>query len=65
MLNLNIPFVKLAKNKFKFNFFLFLKLPAAYFSGLKVINMSDQEAQIAVRYQWFTQNPSAVFILPV
>ncbi len=57
MKNLDTPFIKSVKNKFKFNFFLFLKLPAVYFSGIKVVEFSDQQAGVSVKYKWFNQNP--------
>ena len=39
------------------NRFLALKLPSAYFSGIRVKAMSDNEAMASVRYQWINQNP--------
>ena len=39
------------------NRFLALKLPSAYFSGIRVKEMSDNEAMASVRHQWINQNP--------
>ena len=39
------------------NRFLALKLPSAYFSGIRVKGMSDNEAMASVRHQWINQNP--------
>ena len=41
----------------KLNRFLALKLPSAYFSGIRVTAMSDNEAMASVRHQWINQNP--------
>jgi hypothetical protein len=41
----------------KLNRFLALKLPSAYFSGIRVKGMSENEAMAAVRHQWINQNP--------
>jgi hypothetical protein len=41
----------------KLNRFLALKLPSAYFSGIRVKGMSDNEAMASVRHQWINQNP--------
>ena len=39
------------------NRFLALKLPSAYFSGIRVTGISAQEAMATVRHQWINQNP--------
>ena len=39
------------------NRFLALKLPSAYFSGIRVKGMSDNEAMASVRHRWINQNP--------
>jgi hypothetical protein len=39
------------------NRFLALKLPSAYFSGIRVKGMSENEAMASVRHQWINQNP--------
>ena len=41
----------------KLNRFLALKLPSAYFSGIRVKGMSENEAMASVRHQWINQNP--------
>ncbi len=41
----------------KLNKFLLFKLPSAYFSGVRVTSISDQEAMATVKYQWINQNP--------
>ncbi|NOQ91638.1 MAG: DUF4442 domain-containing protein [Flavobacteriaceae bacterium] len=41
----------------KLNKFLLFKLPSAYFSGVRVTSITDQEAMATVKYQWINQNP--------
>ena len=39
------------------NRFLALKLPSAYFSGIRVTSISNTEAMASVRHKWINQNP--------
>jgi hypothetical protein len=41
----------------KFNAFLFLKLPAAWWCGVRLSELSEGEAVSYVRYRWINQNP--------
>lgn len=50
-------FLKLANNAFKLNLFLLNKLPAAYFSGVRVVSFSEAAAVVKVPYKWFSTNP--------
>ena len=50
-------FIALSKNRLKFPFFLFSKLPSAFFSGVKVISIDYQKCMVSVPYKWFSQNP--------
>lgn len=52
-----ISFIKLAKHPLKFRLFLLSKLPAAYFSGVRVREMSEERCVVTVPYKWFTRNP--------
>ena len=45
------------QNPLKLNFFLFLKLPALWFIGIKIRHITPEEAQVSVRYSWWSQNP--------
>lgn len=40
-----------------FNLFLLAKLPAAYFSGVRVLSLDEEECKVKVPYKWFSQNP--------
>lgn len=41
----------------KISWFLLTKLPAAYFSGVRLKTMNSNEAIITVRHRWINQNP--------
>ena len=40
-----------------FNFYMFFKIPSAWWSGVRLEAMGDTEAQTRVRHRWFNQNP--------
>lgn len=44
-------------NGFGFNLFLLYKLPAAYFSGVRLVKLDEQECKVKIPYKWFSQNP--------
>ncbi len=50
-------FLKLANNSFKLNLFLLNKLPAAYFSGVRLVSFNEETAVVKVPYKWFSTNP--------
>lgn len=37
--------------------FLLLKLPSAFFSGVRPRDISEQASTVSVPYKWFSQNP--------
>lgn len=41
----------------KFRLFMLRKLPAAYFSGVRVQEIRAEYAKVSVPYKWFSQNP--------
>ncbi|HOA37506.1 MAG TPA: DUF4442 domain-containing protein [Flavihumibacter sp.] len=41
----------------KFRLFLLSKIPAAYFSGVRVKSVSAASAEITIPYKWFSTNP--------
>jgi hypothetical protein len=51
------PFFKIARNKLKFGFFLFSKLPAAWFSGVKIKSIDAGNCTVTIPFKWLTQNP--------
>jgi hypothetical protein len=50
-------FIKLVRHPLKFRLFLLGKLPAAYFSGVRVREISEERCVVTVPYKWFTRNP--------
>ena len=50
-------FFSVVRNPLKFNLFLLRKLPAAYFSGLKLQEVLDDKATVSIAYKWFSSNP--------
>ena len=50
-------FISLVKHPIKFNFFLLGKLPAAFFSGVRIAEVDVSHAVTSIPYKWLTQNP--------
>lgn len=50
-------FIKLLKHPVKFRMFLFFKLPSAYFAGVRVRQVDENECTVTVPYKWFSKNP--------
>lgn len=57
-MNPNTPaFIKLMSNRVKFRLFLFTKLPAAFFAGVRVRELDGNRCLVTVPYKWLSQNP--------
>lgn len=41
----------------KINLFNLFKLPAAYFTGVRVTNINDDSCTVSVKHRWINQNP--------
>lgn len=50
-------FIKMMRHPVKFRMFLFFKLPAAFFSGVRLKDLSASSCAVQVPYKWFSQNP--------
>lgn len=50
-------FERLVKHPIKFRLFLLSKLPAAYFSGVRIKTLREDRCEVTVPYSWFTTNP--------
>jgi hypothetical protein len=50
-------FKRIISQPIKFRFFLFMKLPAAFFSGLRIHHFDAKTCVVAIRYSWFSMNP--------
>ena len=50
-------FIQLMKHPVKFRMFLFTKLPAAFFSGVRIKELDEKHCVTSVPFKWLTQNP--------
>lgn len=50
-------FDRLIRNGFSFRMFLLKNLPSAYFSGLRIRELSPTSCTVSVPFKWFTRNP--------
>ena len=50
-------FIQLMKHPVKFRMFLFFKLPAAFFSGVRIKDIDEGKSVVSIPYKWFSQNP--------
>lgn len=50
-------FKKMILHSFKYYFFLLMKLPLAFFTGLKVTAINIDSATVCVKFKWLNQNP--------
>jgi hypothetical protein len=50
-------FSALISNPIFFRFFLFQKLPAAFFAGLRIAHFDATTCTVKIKYSWFSKNP--------
>jgi len=50
-------FLQIIKHPVKFRMFLLSKLPAAFFSGVRVIDADEKKCSVKIPYKWFSTNP--------
>ena len=50
-------FISIMNSPLKSRLFMVTKLPAAYFSGVRVKSFDTEQAIVTVPYKWFSQNP--------
>ena len=50
-------FEKKITNSIAFRFFLFQKLPAAFFAGLRIQHFDATKCIVRIKYSWFSMNP--------
>lgn len=50
-------FIEIVKSPFRFRMFLLSKLPAGFFTGLKIVGISSEKCTVSVPYKWFNKNP--------
>ena len=50
-------FIKQITHPVKGKLFLLLKLPSAFFSGVRIQSITEERCVVTVPYKWFSQNP--------
>ena len=50
-------FFSLINHPLKFRLYLLKNLPAAYFSGLRIVHANAGSCAVSIPYKWLTQNP--------
>jgi hypothetical protein len=50
-------FIRRLQHPVLFRLYLFWKLPAAFFSGVRIREIDEQHCATTVPYKWFSQNP--------
>lgn len=50
-------FIQQMKHPLKSRMFLLLKLPSAFFSGVRIKSLAAEKCEVTVPYKWFSQNP--------
>ena len=50
-------FQKTAGNPIKFGLFMMMKLPSAFFCGVRLRSITPQKAVVSVPFKWLSQNP--------
>jgi Domain of unknown function (DUF4442) len=50
-------FIKQITHPVKGKLFLLLKLPSAFFSGVRIQSVTEERCVVTVPYKWFSQNP--------
>jgi hypothetical protein len=50
-------YIRLIKHPLKFRLFLLGQLPSAFFSGVRVRDISEAHCMATVPYKWFSKNP--------
>lgn len=53
----NRDFIALMLHPLKFRLFALMKLPSAFFSGVRVRALDQDSCSVTVPYKWFSQNP--------
>ncbi len=56
-MNKSKQFRQIIRNKLKFKLYLLKNLPAAFFSGIYVEEISEEKAVVRIPYKYLTKNP--------
>lgn len=44
-------------NTSKYNWYMFFKLPSAWWSGVRLVELTTHTSTVKIRHKWFNQNP--------
>jgi len=55
--NFSNQFLKLINHPVKYRIFLLTQLPAAFFSGVRIKEISETKCSVSVPFKWLTRNP--------
>jgi hypothetical protein len=50
-------FIRLLEHPVKFMMFLFYRIPSAFFSGVRIKEITEERSVVTIPYKWFSQNP--------
>ena len=50
-------FLQLVNSSFRFRLFMLMKLPSAFFAGVRVREVDEKRCVVTVPFKWFSQNP--------
>lgn len=50
-------FIQNILSPIKQKFFLFAKLPSAWFMGVKIQSLNQEKSEVSLKYSWWSQNP--------
>jgi hypothetical protein len=50
-------FLERIQHPIRFKLFLLTRLPAAFFSGIKLRYADHEQVKVSIKYKWFTKNP--------
>jgi hypothetical protein len=50
-------FFKWANTPWRMRFFMFMRLPAAWFMGLRILSCTPEKTRVALPYGWRSKNP--------
>ncbi|MBL7767422.1 MAG: DUF4442 domain-containing protein [Flavipsychrobacter sp.] len=56
-MNESNSFLQLVNSSFRFRLFMLMKLPSAFFAGVRVVSATDNRCDVSVPFKWFSQNP--------
>ena len=56
-------FLELIQNPVKFTFFLLTRLPAAFFSGVRLKYADEKQSVVTIPYKWFSKNPFKIILI--